>query len=274
MSTRQVIADSFRAAKARAYVRVIGANREPSWIITEVALPVLAISAYIFIYRAIGAPKEYESLVVVGGAMIPYWMVVLWSMAAQFFWEKQMGNLDLYLASPMHMFSLLLGMAIGGMFMASVRTISILTFGVLVFDVQFEITNFPLAALIFMLTLTALFAMGMAASSIFFLVGRAGIKINIALMEPVFLLSGIYFPVKNLGFVLSIFASAIPLTLGLDGVRQLVLPNGPQMGFLSPAIEAAILTVMSIVFTILAFWLINRMEERGKRSGALTLKWQ
>ena len=31
------------AIRARSYVRIIGSNREPSWWITEVALPVLAM---------------------------------------------------------------------------------------------------------------------------------------------------------------------------------------------------------------------------------------
>lgn len=274
MTLRRKIMANTKAAMARAYVRVVGANREPSWLLTEVILPVLSVCAYVLIYRAIGAPKEYEAMVVVGGAVIPYWMVVLWSMAAQFFWEKQVGNLDLYLASPMHPVALLLGMALGGMVMASVRTILILLFGIFVFDITFQVASYPMLLVIFLFTLTALFSMGMAAASVFFLTGRAGIKINIVLMEPVWLLSGVYFPVKHLGFVAGIIASAIPLTLGLDGMRQLILEKGDQFGFLSVQTETTILAIMTIVFTIAAFWLIARMEEKGKKDGLITLRWQ
>ncbi len=274
MSFGKVIRENLQAAMARAYVRIVGANREPSWILTEVLLPVLAVCAYVLIYRSIGAPVEYEALVLVGGAVIPYWMVVLWSMAAQFFWEKQMGNLDLYLASPMHPFALLFGMALGGMVMASVRTIAILIFGIFVFDIDFYVTSYPMLVLVFGLTLTSLFSLGAAASSVFFLTGRAGIKINIVLMEPIWLLSGVYFPVKHLGFVVGIIASAIPLTLGLDGVRQLILKNGDTFGFLPLGKEITILFAMTVVFTLLAFWLITFMEEKGKKGGLITLKWQ
>jgi ABC-2 type transport system permease protein len=263
-----------RAIWARAYVRIVGANRELSWLITEVTIPVLMIMAYILIYRSIGAPKVYEALVVAGGAMIPYWIVVLWSMAAQFYWEKEMGNLDLYMASPTHPIALLLGMAIGGMFMASVRTVLIILVGIFFFDVTFVISNPLLALLIFLLTMSALFTWGMAASSIYFLVGRAGIKINMVLMEPVSLLSGIYFPIKNLGYTLAIIASIIPLSLGLDGIRQLILPGGEQLGFLNPAVEAAILAVMTVVFFGLAILLMSTLEKLGKKEGRMTLKWQ
>ena len=54
---------------ARAYPRVIGMQREKSWMFFDVFLPMLAVSAYVFVYRAIGAPEEYVGFVVVGGAM-------------------------------------------------------------------------------------------------------------------------------------------------------------------------------------------------------------
>ena len=52
---------------ARAYPRVIGAQREKSWMFFDVFLPMLAVSAYVFVYRAIDAPDEFIGFVVVGG---------------------------------------------------------------------------------------------------------------------------------------------------------------------------------------------------------------
>src|SRR5439155_769102 len=43
---------NLRSIVGRAYPRVIGANREPSWLIFEVFLPLLGIAAYVFIYQA------------------------------------------------------------------------------------------------------------------------------------------------------------------------------------------------------------------------------
>src|SRR5207244_6527320 len=43
---------NLRSVVGRAYPRVIGANREPSWLIFEVFLPLLGIAAYVFIYQA------------------------------------------------------------------------------------------------------------------------------------------------------------------------------------------------------------------------------
>src|SRR5688572_9309494 len=68
---------------ARAYPRVIGQLREKSWIVFEILLPMLAVAAYVYVYRAIGAPEEYVGFVVIGGAMTAFWMNVLWMMTSQ-----------------------------------------------------------------------------------------------------------------------------------------------------------------------------------------------
>ncbi|HPQ70731.1 MAG TPA: ABC transporter permease [bacterium] len=263
-----------RAIWARAYVRIVGGNRELSWMLSEVLLPMISLSAYIFIYRSLGAPRIYEGLVVLGGAMIPFWIGVLWSMASQFYWEKETGNLDLYMASPMHPVTLLVGMAVGGMFMSFVRSFFVLLLGVFVFRVELTAQQPLLLVLLFSLTLTSLFSMGMAASSVYFMVGRVGIKINQILIEPVYLLAGLYFPVTHLGRFLLVLAALIPLTLGLDGVRQLLLPGGASIGLLRPEIETGILAVMTVVFTIGAVRLMRVLEQKGKRDGTMSLRWQ
>ena len=274
MTGTSEIALWMRSIRARAYVRIFGASREPSWLITEIALPVVAMTAYIFVYRSIGADPVYEGMVIIGGAMIPFWMTVLWAMAAQFYWEKEMGNLDLYMAAPMSPIALLLGMALGGIFMAGLRSLFVVVLGFFLFGVKFSVSSWPMLALVFSLTLTAVFSMGMAASSIYFLMGRAGIKLNLLATEPIFLLGGFYFPVAKLGPVLATIGCIVPLTLGLDAVRQLSLKDAYQLGFLSVGTETAILAAMTVVFTAASVWLMGWMEDRGKRLGTMTLRWQ
>ncbi len=264
---------SLRAIRARAYIRIVGANREISWLVTEIALPILSVAAYILLYRSLGLPPIYEGLVIVGGAMIPLWMVVLWSMAMQLFWEKGVGNLDIYLSSPTDPIMLLIGMAIGGMFMAGLRSAMILLLGILIFDVDLFVSDWFLFFTVLSLTMTALFSMGMAAASAYFVTGRMGIKINIALMEPIYMMSGLYFPMKNMGAVMGIVASLIPLSLGLDGIRQLCLPGGESLKFISVHAEIGILFVMSVVFGIASYYLLRRMERKGRIDGTLSERW-
>src|SRR5207253_3347620 len=132
---------NLRAVVGRSYPRIVGANREPSWIFFEALLPLLGIAAYVFIYQAFGtraiaailgssstapwgmcgqapcadaaqqaaylamAKANTNALiasVVLGGTMVAFWLNVLWSMASQLYWEKEIGNLQLYMMAPMN----------------------------------------------------------------------------------------------------------------------------------------------------------------------------
>ena len=46
-----------RTTLARVYPRVIGGNREKAWVFFDIFLPLLALSAYVFVYRGLRAPE-------------------------------------------------------------------------------------------------------------------------------------------------------------------------------------------------------------------------
>lgn len=206
--------------------------------------------------------------------MTAYWLCVLWSMATQFYWEKMMGNLELYMLAPMSTMSILLGMAIGGIFMTSARAIAILLAGILLFGVKFSMVSPFTLGLVFLLTLTALFGLGMVFSSVFFLWSREGWHLSMLMQEPVYLLSGFYFPIRSLGFWTAVVASIIPLTLGLDGMRQLLFGSKKAIGFLSVRWEIGLLACLTVLFLILAGWSLRVMENLGKREGRISLRWE
>ena len=265
---------NLRAIWARSYVRIVGANREFSWIFFEILLPLLNVSAYVFVYRALKAPPEYEGFVILGGAMLAYWLNVLWSMASQFYWEKEMGNLELYLMAPISRVAILLGMAFGGMFMSSVRAVAILTMGILMFGVKFQIGSWWGLIGTFVLTLWALYGLGMLLSSVFMLLGREGWHLAHALQEPVYLATGFYFPVKFLGMSTAMAASIVPLTLGMDAMRQLCFPAAAGTGVMAVHWELLIIAALAMAFLWLAIRSLERMEHRGRETGRLTMKWQ
>jgi ABC-2 type transport system permease protein len=274
---------NYRAVWGRAYPRIIGANREPSWVFFETFLPILAVAAYVYIYKAMNlSPADEEMLigfVIIGGAMTAYWMNVLWSMAAQLYWEKEMGNLELFMVAPVSRMSILGGMALGGMFTSTVRAISTIVAGVLLFQVALSI-NAPLMLIgIFAFTMLALYGMGMMFASLYMMWGREAWHMSLLLTEPIYLASGFWFPLKGFvymlgqpGFWLGAGASIIPITLGLDGIRQCLL--GTEMGFIPLWQELIILILLAGFFFLLAKYSLARMENLGKKEGRLTLKWQ
>jgi ABC-2 type transport system permease protein len=255
---------------ARSYPRIIGQQREKSWIFFEIFMPMLAVSAYVFVYRAIGAPEEYVGFVVVGGAMTAFWMNVLWSMSSQLYWEKEQGNLALYIMAPNSMMAVLLGMALGGLVATTIRAVAIIVLGTILFDVQFSVTSFSQLLAVFFLAMTALYGMGMMSASLFLLFSREAWHIANLAQEPIYLASGFYFPIKSFNFWAAAAASLIPLTLGLDAMRQLIFPSGASLGFLNVTVEIMVLIVLCVVFLTGAKFLLAYVERLAIREGRIT----
>ena len=136
---RQIILTDLRSVRGRAYPRITGMLREPSWVFFEILLPFLATSAFVFVYRALQAPPQYIGFVVLGGALTSFWLNVVWMMAGQLYWEKAQGNLELFFAAPMGFMAILFGMALGGMVMSSIRAVVVLLVSTLVYGVTFEV---------------------------------------------------------------------------------------------------------------------------------------
>ncbi len=254
----------------RSYPRVVGMQRERSWMFFDIFLPLLSVAAYVFVYRAIGAPEDYVGFVVIGGAMTAFWMNVLWSMSSQLYWEKEQGNLALYIISPAPMMAILLGMAVGGLFATLLRAIAIIAVGSLIFNVSYAVSSFWQLIAVFSLSMVALYGLGMMSASIFLLLSREAWHLANLAQEPIYLISGMYFPVKNLGFWAAAAASVVPLTLGLDAMRQLVFASGPTLGFLSVETEILILIILSLVFVTAARYLLAYIERLAVREGRLT----
>ncbi|MGH2349781.1 MAG: ABC transporter permease [bacterium] len=265
-------ARTIRAMLGRSYPRIIGANRERSWLFYDTVLPLLGTIAFVYVYKALGAPERFIGYVIMGGATTAFWLNVMWSMAAQFYWDKQGGNLELYMVVPCGVPAILLGMSLGGMIGTLVRAVAIVLLGGLLFNVDYSLVQIPLFALVFAVAIVALYGLGVTFASLFLLWGREAWHTANLFMEPVFLVSGFYFPVSALGFWVGMGASLIPLTLALDAMRQLLFPTThPEL--LSVGWELAILAALAVLFIGVARLSLRKMEYLARREGRLSLRF-
>ena len=262
-----------RAIVGRAYVRVVGVNRDPVALAIEVTLPLFTVSSLALLYRSLAAPPSYLGYVILGGAMTAYWLNVLWGMASTFYFEKQSGNLPLYLMAPMSRLSILAGMALGGMFTTTLRAVVSATIGCFLFGVTIDLRSAGAATCVFALTLAALYGLGMMTASLFLLWGREAYHLSNLLQEPIYLLAGFYFPVRSLGAVASTFAGFLPITLGLDAMRQLLFSR-PGDGLLPVDASIALLAIQSVVYIYLACRMLDYMEWVSRHRGTLTTRYQ
>ncbi len=264
---------NLKAAYARLWVRIKGGNREPEWLVAEMVIPVITLSTYVFLYKMIRAPPEYAGFVVIGGTMMAFWSNVLWNMSAQFYWEKEVGNLEVYLVAPISRMAILLGMALGGFVNTALRATAVFIAGLLIFQVPIVIHEPLTALLIFFLTIGALYALGMMFASLFMLYGREAWHSANLLQEPIQFLSGTYFPTTSavVPYMIQLLSSLIPLTFGLDGIRRVAILG---QGISDVWLNVLALAVFILILLPLARFALAFMENLGKKEGRLTLRWQ
>jgi ABC-2 type transport system permease protein len=207
--------------------------------------------------------------------MSAFWLNVIWMMAQQLWWEKSQGNLELYFAAPMNIMSVLLGMAVGGFVMSSIRAATVLVIATAIYGVSFSIDQWLLLIAVFSLTMAALYGLGMVLASLFLMWGREAWHLTQLMIEPVYFVSGMSFPVGRLGVVGSLAISILPLAVGLDAMRQLAFADAAYpLGTPGPEAEALILVAMTVIFLVVARWTLRVLENRARREGRLSVRWQ
>jgi len=241
------ILDILRPAYARAWVRIRGNMRVKTWLLWEVVLPTIFMASVIYAYHNLNAPRIFIGFVVVGTMMMNFWFNVLWGMGNVLYWEKETGNLEIYLLSDRPIYMLLLGMALGGMLNTGIRSIAILVIGIIVFGAEFNTAGLAPATIVFLLTLAALYSLGLMC-----------------------FLSGQYYPISVFPTILQLAASLLPLTIGLDGVRRALLMGE---GMESLYLHIIGLGIMTLILLPLGIWILNRMVEKGRRDGRLIMRW-
>ena len=94
--------------------------------------------------------------------------------------------------------------------MSTTRAIVILVIASIVYGVSFAVDQWFLLGAVFVLTLTALYGLGMMLASLFLVWGREAYQLTELFTEPVYFVSGLNFPVGRLGLLGALAIATIP----------------------------------------------------------------
>jgi ABC-2 type transport system permease protein len=197
------------------------------------------------------------------------------------------GTMDLFLLSPMSIYTPLLGLMTKSVLDDYPRLFFTGGFGMLLFGATFEFRYWPWALLFTALLLAAGFGVGLISASSFYLLdikkGTEPVQFIVHQLLAT-LLAGTYYPVTVLPRALQWVACVIPHTYAFDALRRLlgpgarlevpVLPIQHALPGWSPLlVDGAGLVLLSVVLLPLGFYLYGRGIERARRDGTLT-RWQ
>jgi ABC-2 type transport system permease protein len=197
------------------------------------------------------------------------------------------GTMDLFLLSPMSIYTPLLGLMTKSILDDYPRLFFTFGFGMLFFGATFNFASWPLALLFTALFLAAGFGIGLLSASSFYLLDiKKGVEPVQFVVQQLLatLLAGAYYPITVLPKPLQWVACLIPHTYAFDALRRLldpgahvdapVLPIQYALPGLSPiAVDGLALLLLSAVLLPLGFLAYGRGIELARRNGTLT-RWQ
>jgi len=258
---------------ARTWVRVKSMYNEPLWLIVGIAFPLFTTFGLGFLYRSAGV-GSIAGFAVIGGIAVSFWSNVVWSMATQFYWDKQEGLFELYLVSPAPISAILVGMSIGGFVGTAPSALLVGIIGWSFFGSAVT-PSWTLIAAGFTLTIIALYSLGMLLASVYLAYGRQAESLNDSVQQSVSMFSGVYFPSVGLGspfpISLQLVVSLIPLTIGMDVLRKAVFAP-TSSSFPTVGEDLIILAVLCVFFFVVAQRAIGYMRKRGRKNGTLVVR--
>jgi len=158
--------------------------------------------------------------------------------------EKELGTMEVLLASPLKPLQIVLGKVTPYLLLASINALTIITLGVFVFGVPIKGNVFLLLGESFLFILMAL-SLGILISTVAPNQMVAMFISLLGLMLPTILLSGFIFPISNMPLPLQIVSHIIPPRWFIVIIRNIMLKG---TGFIFVWKETLILITMSVVF--------------------------
>ena len=197
------------------------------------------------------------------------------------------GTMDLFLLSPMSVYTPILGLMAKSLLDDYPRLIFTAGFGMLFFGAVFNFSHWFAALLFTLLLLVASLGLGLISASSFYLLNiKKGTEPVQFIVQQLLatLLAGAYYPVTVLPRPLQWLACLIPHTYAFDALRRLVdpgahpsvpvLPLQHVLAGLSPlGVDALALGLSAAALLPLGLHLYGRGIEKARREGTLT-RWQ
>lgn len=207
---------------------------------------------------------DYFAFVLIGLAFSGYFGVGLQGFAGTIREAQTTGTLEAMLLTPTRLSTIVLSSSIYDYGFVTFQVLVYLVFGAVLFGVDIN-GNLPAALVILVLTIIAMTAVGIIASS-FILVLKRGDPVTWLFNSLGLLLGGVYYPIELMPSWLQKLSLLLPITYSLSAMRRALLTNASFQELL-PEITA--LLIFSLVLVPLSLAIFRRAVHRAKVDGSL-----
>ena len=270
-------------AQLRAFATIVNrewkhTTRYPTWIIPYIIWPILFPAVYIFSAFALAGPEgtgierfmevagtdNFLGYIVVGTTVWMWSNTMLWNTGFALRNEQMRGTLESNWMSPTTRFFFLLGTG-------PVHTLSMLMFVVftvieffIFFGVTFQV-NFLSLAVIFLVSLPALYGLGFAFASVV-MSAREAQNFVFLVRGMVMIFCGITFPLSVMPDWMQAVAQWLPQTVIIRATRAATLAAAP-LSVIMP--DIILLFVYGVIWMTVGIFTFNRIERRARQKGAI-----
>jgi ABC-2 type transport system permease protein len=227
-------------------------------LVLPIIFTLLSVGTYLY-----GGKGDFGLFAVIGAGMMGVWNANLWTSGRIVEGERRGGTLSTLIASPTPFPVILVGKSLSNAFASLISLVVTFATGLIAFRLKLDIT-YPAAFVISMiLTLISMTCFGLVLGSVFVLSRNAGDFMEAA-NYPIFILSGLMFPLTVLPAWLRPLSSLLAPTWG-----NLALSSSAGLIAENPWLIDLYLIGLSLAYLIIARVLFKQVEYRVRRDGSM-----
>lgn len=237
-------------------------SRSPFFISLALLTPIV----YVTISLLMASTKNsFDTIhLVFGAGLLGTWSVTLYGAGESLYMQRFTGTLQLLLGSPKSFFGPVLGFSLASATLGLYSIAAVWFWGVLIFNVQMGNANVLGLIVNLIISLFALTSIGVVLASLYVLT-RQAMTISNVMEYPIWILSGMLFPVSYLWGWLAWLGKLLPLGWAVDGVNR-AIANRPYL------FESCIAVLLSFFFVAIGYVLLKKVDHRVRITGELTLR--
>ena len=208
---------------------------------------------------------NYFPFVLIGIALTDYLTISTNTFATEIRTSQIVGTLESLLVTPTSISTILFSSYLYNLLSTSLRILVYFLIGVFIFGIQLQPINLSALVVTFLLTLLPFFGLGLLSAS-FILVFKQGNPVGSLLAMSSWLLAGVIYPVTVLPNWLKPFSNILPITHGIEAMRQILLNNASLIEIRQ---ELIVLLLFSIILLTVGIYSICFSLKIARKDGSL-----
>lgn len=243
------------------YKALFGMLTIENYLLVKTIMPLLQLIFFVLVAKFAYQSNDLTPFVI-GNALILASSNAFFGVSIMFISDRAMGTLKVIVASPINKFVIFIGRTFMHITDGILSVLLGLLIGVLLFDLNLTMINFPMFILTIILGVFSIMAMGVLIGIFALITREIHMLLNIA-YSSMLVLSGANIPVDQLPSVLRFISNIIPMTRSIKAARELMNGNTHIFSLLLGEL------LVGCAYIIIALLIYNFLERQARKGATI-----